>query len=80
MLQLLRAANTELSISILCFKCFSKLLDQRSEDVAPFYPSLLALLVTLGDHEVGLGFACDVGRLLSCPLQLPVFGDSILLH
>ena len=54
MIQLLRATTTDSSISILCFKCFSKLFDQRPDDLASVYPSLLALLVTLREQqEVG---------------------------
>ena len=81
MIQLLRANTTELSISILCFKCFSKLFDQRPDDLVSFFPSLLALLVTLREQqEVGQQTGWNVGRLLSCPLRLLVLGNSILFQ
>ena len=78
MIQLLGTGTTELSISILCFKCFSKLLDQRSDDLKSVYPLLLALLVTLRDRqEVRVRMSCDVGRLLLSPLRLSVLGNPI---
>lgn len=81
MIQLLGTGTTELSISILCFKCFSKLLDQRSDDLKSVYPLLLVLLVTLRDRqEVRVRMSCDVGRLLLSPLRLSVLGNPILFQ